>query len=106
MILTKKGRGATNAPNNLFLSVTIVIIQVFVTLSTIFIDLANWYNEVVEYMSTAEAAEKLGLHQNTMRQHLKRGVIKGVKVGAIWLIHEDEIARYERERKPPGRPKG
>ena len=66
--------------------------------------------ETTEYLSTSEAAERLSLDTDTVRRYCKNAAegktpsLKGMQVGRAWLIHRDEIARYKKERRDPGRP--
>lgn len=66
--------------------------------------------ETTEYLSTAEAAEMLGLDTDTVRRYCRNASegrtpsLKGMQVGRAWLVHKDEIDRYRKERKDPGRP--
>lgn len=66
--------------------------------------------ETTEYLSTAEAADRLDLDTDTVRRYCKNAeegktpALKGMQVGRAWLIHRNEIARYEKERRDPGRP--
>jgi excisionase family DNA binding protein len=47
-----------------------------------------------KFYSIDQVAESLGVSRETIRLLLKAGEIKGVKVGAIWRINEEEINRY------------
>ena len=66
--------------------------------------------ETTEYFSTAQAAEALDLDTDTVRRYCKNGAegktpaLDGMQVGRAWLIHRDEIKRYKKERRDPGRP--
>jgi excisionase family DNA binding protein len=55
-------------------------------------------------MSTREAADYLGLAENTVRQYIHRGIISATKIGPVWCVTESECDRYEREKREPGRP--
>lgn len=55
--------------------------------------------------STQQAADVLGLSVKTVAQHCRSGLIRAVKAGRDWRIPEAEIERYQRERRPPGRPR-
>lgn len=56
-------------------------------------------------MSTREAADYLGLAEDTVRQYINRGIIEAEKIGPVWCVRESECDRYDRERLQPGRPK-
>ena len=55
-------------------------------------------------MSTREAAEYLGLAEDTVRQYINRGIITATKLGPVWCVRQSECDRYERDRREPGRP--
>jgi len=55
-------------------------------------------------MSTREAAEYLGLAENTVRQYINRGIMKAVRIGPVWCVMRSECDRYDREKREPGRP--
>ena len=44
-----------------------------------------------KYLSTKEVSEMLAIGQEYLRQLLRKGKIKGVKVGRRWKIREDDI---------------
>ncbi|MFO7775743.1 MAG: helix-turn-helix domain-containing protein [Candidatus Hydrogenedentota bacterium] len=52
-----------------------------------------------DLLTAKEAAEKLGVHIDTMRDWLRTGVIKGVKVSkarlAHWRVSEKELERFQ-----------
>lgn len=55
-------------------------------------------------MTLQELAQRLGLTSTDgLRHQIHRGVLRAEKVGAgahaIWLVSEEEAARYEREHK-------
>jgi excisionase family DNA binding protein len=50
--------------------------------------------------TVTQVAERLQLHPQTIREWLRRGTLKGVRMGgtkAGWRIPEGEVARLERE---------
>lgn len=55
-------------------------------------------------MTTHEAANRLGLTARSVARLIKRGVIAAEKRGRDYWIEEAEVARYEHERRPVGRP--
>lgn len=58
-----------------------------------------------EYMTTAEAAEQLGLTQGRIRQLVKDGTITDrIVIANRTFIEVGEITRYASERKAAGRP--
>jgi excisionase family DNA binding protein len=55
-------------------------------------------------LTTAEAAALLDLKYETVRRYINIGKIKAEKHGRDWFITVDEVARYRRTRRKPGRP--
>ena len=47
--------------------------------------------------STKEVAEKLSISQATIFRALKQGRIKGIKIGNIWRVSEEELERLKKE---------
>lgn len=56
-------------------------------------------------LTTAEAAERLGITARSVARLLKGGKLAGTLRGRDYLIEEEEVERYKRERRPVGRPK-
>lgn len=54
--------------------------------------------------TTIEAATLLGIDPRSVRAFINRGLIAATKHGRDWLITQDEIDRYNRERRHVGRP--
>jgi excisionase family DNA binding protein len=52
------------------------------------------------------AAALLGLKPRSVRKFIERGMIKGEKRGRDWFITQEEVDRYNRERRKPGPQKG
>ncbi|MEM1303666.1 MAG: helix-turn-helix domain-containing protein [Planctomycetota bacterium] len=63
------------------------------------------------YYTTAEAADELGISQDSVRRycanHLedRTPAIRGELIGRSWFIHPDELERFKKERRGMGRPK-
>ena len=57
------------------------------------------------WLKTVDAAQILGLRHDTLRRYCLRGTIRSEKIGSLRLVHQDELARFKRERRQPGRPK-
>lgn len=55
--------------------------------------------------TTNEAAGRLNLKPKTVTRYIIRGLIKAEKRGRDYWIEEDEIERYARTRREPGRPR-
>jgi len=57
-----------------------------------------------DYLTAAEVATALGVGRSWISRLVREGRLMAVQVGNMHLIHRDEVARYQSERKPPGRP--
>lgn len=55
-------------------------------------------------LTTHEAANRLGLTARSVARLIKRGALTATKRGRDYLIDEAEVDRYQRERRPVGRP--
>lgn len=53
-------------------------------------------------LTVPQAAVLLGLKPRSVRMFIERGMIKGEKRGRDWFISQDEVDRYQRERRKPG----
>ncbi len=51
----------------------------------------------MKLLSIAEAAERLNIKEDTLRKWLKEGKIKGIKLGKLWRIREEEIEELIRK---------
>jgi excisionase family DNA binding protein len=49
---------------------------------------------LADYMTTQEAAEKLGYHVVHVRRMLREGDLKGQKVGYMWFVHKPSVEEY------------
>lgn len=56
--------------------------------------------EVIPMYSTKEASQHLGLDESQIRRLLKKGEIKGKKLGRDWVVLE---LSYKRKRRPKGK---
>lgn len=54
--------------------------------------------------TTSEAAEYMGFEEDTVRQYVYRGLMRGKKMGPIWLLTKSECDRYLREKRSVGNP--
>ncbi len=50
------------------------------------------------YMSLSDAGRLFGLSPTTLRHQIARGVLKGKKFGRNWMVRNDHMADYVRER--------
>ena len=58
-----------------------------------------------EYLSTAEAAKKLGLTRQGVAYLIKRKVINTQRIGRYQVISKEEIARVAKLDRKVGRPR-
>jgi predicted site-specific integrase-resolvase len=56
-----------------------------------------------DYLTLAEAGQRLGLDPETIRRYVSRGILRGENLGVRVLA--SDVERYERERRPAHRPK-
>lgn len=54
---------------------------------------------MAELLTLRQAAERLGVTPDTLRQQIARGVLKAEKLGRDWFVTQEEIERYEREHR-------
>lgn len=54
--------------------------------------------------TTREAAEYLGLAEDTIRRYIYRGLVNAEKHGPVYVVTKQECDRYQREKRPQGRP--
>ena len=52
---------------------------------------------------TPEAAQRLGVTIGRVNQLIWAGILSARKIGRDWLVDADSVARYQVNRKPPGR---
>ena len=52
------------------------------------------HSDAMQLLSTEDAAQRLGLHPETVRRFLREGILRGVKIGRNHRIEESEIAAY------------
>lgn len=55
-----------------------------------------------QYLTLAEAGERLGLDRETIRRYVSRGILRGENLG-VRVLRED-VERYAKERRPAHRP--
>ena len=55
-------------------------------------------------MTTDKAARRLNLAKSTVIDYCRLGTLAAEKHGRDWWIEPEEIERYQRERRRPGRP--
>ena len=56
-------------------------------------------------MTTHDAATRLRLTREAVIYLIRAGRVQATRHGRDWWIEDYEVVRYERERRPPGRPR-
>lgn len=59
----------------------------------------------MQYLSTTEAAARLGIDPSRVRLWCKQGRIRAIKVGGNYIIEEAEFERFAAIPRPNGRPR-
>lgn len=67
--------------------------------------MARGNEALLDKLTTAEAAETLGITARSVARLIKQGVITAEKRGRDYLIPAAEVERYASERRPAHRPK-
>lgn len=49
---------------------------------------------MIKMYSIDEVASMLGVNRNTVRRMLIRGELKGIKVGRLWRIKEEDLKEF------------
>jgi excisionase family DNA binding protein len=49
-----------------------------------------------DFMTVPEAAVALGLSESAVRNRLKKGYLRGEKLGPMWLVPKSEVERWLR----------
>jgi len=52
-------------------------------------------------LTIPQAAARLGVTPDTLRQQVKRGLLNATRVGGTYLVTAREVARYDEFRKRP-----
>ncbi len=50
-----------------------------------------------ELLTVTQAAERLGLHRDTLLRQMAKGVLHARRLGSIWVVTGAEVERYRRE---------
>jgi len=53
--------------------------------------------DLTDYMTTQEAAEKLGYHVESVRRMLRDQELEGVKWGKSWFVLRASIKEYQKQ---------
>ena len=48
----------------------------------------------MQLLSVNDAAARLSMHPETLRDYLRAGTIRGVKTGRFWKVEETELTDY------------
>jgi len=51
------------------------------------------------FLTPEEIAERLKIHPGTVREWLRQSKLKGIKVGKLWRVEEEEFKRFLKEGK-------
>ncbi len=58
----------------------------------------NWLIDMGDYLTLAEAADRSGLHANSLKRLLRQGVLRGFKTAVNgrrqWLVHWPTLRQY------------
>ena len=52
--------------------------------------------------TVAEAAQRLDVTEEAIRQAVRRGRIKAIKLGTMWWLYAESVRDYEATRQPTG----
>jgi len=55
--------------------------------------------DISEFMTTSEAAKKLGFNVRSIPYMLKNKTLAGVRVGRVWMVTEDSVIEYLRKTR-------
>ena len=61
--------------------------------------------DLSQYVTTAQAAELLGVRQTSIAHLIYNHKIRGRKIGNTWLVYRPSIGQYMRTKAPGGRPR-
>lgn len=59
--------------------------------------------DLTEFMTTQEAAEKLGFHVKSIPKMVRDNVIEGVRFGRAWLVSRKSVDEYLKKTKDVGK---
>jgi excisionase family DNA binding protein len=63
----------------------------------------NTMPDLAEFMTTQEAAEKLGFHVKSIPLMIKNKKLEGVRFGRAWLVSRKSLAEYLKQTKEKGK---
>lgn len=59
--------------------------------------------DLAEYMTTLEAAEKLGFHVKSIPKMVRDNILEGVRFGRAWLVSRKSVDEYLKKTKDVGK---
>ncbi|MBN1121108.1 MAG: DUF433 domain-containing protein [Anaerolineae bacterium] len=62
------------------------------------------FDSLGQFLSTAEAAGRLGISERRVRVLIEEGRLPAQKIGHQWIIRPDDLERDEVAKRRPGRP--
>jgi len=54
---------------------------------------------MLQMLTPIQIARRLNLHPNTIRDFLKTGQIKAVKLGKVWRVEEEDLEQFLRDHR-------
>lgn len=57
-------------------------------------------------LTIPQAADEIGMSRVVLWRHVRKGAIPTVDAGPYRLIDADELAKFQAQRRKPGRPRG
>ncbi len=60
---------------------------------------------MTEIITTPQAAERLGVTRQWIQQLIQAGILSAQKPGRDWMVDAESVARYQANRRGPGRPR-
>lgn len=62
-------------------------------------DTRNIMPDLNEFMTTQEAAEKLGFHVKTIPMMVRNKTLEGIRFGRAWLVSRKSVQEYLQKTK-------
>ncbi|MFZ5884613.1 MAG: helix-turn-helix domain-containing protein [Chloroflexota bacterium] len=59
--------------------------------------------DLEEFMTTREAAEKLGFHVKSIPKMVRDNILEGVRFGRSWLVSRKSVEEYLKKTKALGK---
>ncbi len=60
---------------------------------------------MTEIITTPQAAQRLGVTVDWINKLIRAGHLKARRIGRDWLVDAESVARYQANRRGPGRPR-